>query len=209
MSASTATDASNGTMTNGTGLESAALGAGFWTCSVSVAALCTSDGFRAVAQVIVVAQVVPRGGAIDQNGGRGAAAPGDKIHPVDDERKTFHRAREDAGRQNLIDEHAAGDGDGCAGEFAGIGLAGGDHRHGVRRGRRGRRGVKAGGVDGTASRAGAALAGDAALHGPGNIGIGRAGDGSEELLRGRRAAGCRDEQIVRGNRDGYWDRRCR
>lgn len=60
-SASAATDESNGMMTNGTGFESAPFGPGFCTCTVSVAADCTSDGFRAVAHAEVVGQVVPRG----------------------------------------------------------------------------------------------------------------------------------------------------
>lgn len=61
VSESTPTEASNGMMTNGTGFESAPFGPGFWICTVTVAADCTSDGFSAVAQACAVEQVVPRG----------------------------------------------------------------------------------------------------------------------------------------------------
>jgi hypothetical protein len=54
------TEISNGTITNGTGFESAPFGPGFCTWMVSVPADCTSAGFSPVAQLVVAAQVVPR-----------------------------------------------------------------------------------------------------------------------------------------------------
>ncbi len=60
-SASAATDESNGMITNGTGFESVPLGPGFCTCTVRVAAVCTSEGFSAVAHAELVGQLVPRG----------------------------------------------------------------------------------------------------------------------------------------------------
>src|SRR5579872_5079489 len=55
------TETSNGTMTNGTGFENTGGLPGFSTCTVSVAADWTSEGFIAVTHSVAVEQVVVRG----------------------------------------------------------------------------------------------------------------------------------------------------
>lgn len=54
------TETSNGTITNGTGFESAVGTPGFCTSMLSVPAVCTSDGFKDVAQIVADAHVVLR-----------------------------------------------------------------------------------------------------------------------------------------------------
>jgi len=57
----TSSDTSNGTITKGTGFDSAPGAPGFWTSTVRLAAVSTSAGFNAVVQLVAMVQVVLRG----------------------------------------------------------------------------------------------------------------------------------------------------
>jgi len=63
-SATVPTETSKGTTTNGTRFDSAAGLPGSWICTVSVPAAATSDGFRTVVHVDVVAHVVVRAASL-------------------------------------------------------------------------------------------------------------------------------------------------
>jgi len=81
------TETSNGTITNGTGFDSAGEPPGFCTCTVSVPAAATSDGLSTVVQADAVEQVVARATPLIRITDAEPLPPGTKLVPCTDSGK--------------------------------------------------------------------------------------------------------------------------
>ncbi len=87
LSAMTSSEASNGTTTNGTGLERGAGAPGLEICRVKVAAVCRSAGVSAIAQMVAVEHVVGRATPLRRIVEPVPALPGTKFNPCIDRGK--------------------------------------------------------------------------------------------------------------------------
>ena len=81
LSAMTSSEASNGTTTNGTGLDRSAGAPGLEICRVKVAAVCRSAGVRAIAQMVAVEHAVGRAAPLRRIVEPVPALPGTKFKP--------------------------------------------------------------------------------------------------------------------------------
>ena len=77
-------ETSNGTTTNGTGLERRAGAPGLEICRVNVAAVCRSEGVSTIVQVVAVEHVVGRATPLRRIAEPVPALPGTKFNPCTD-----------------------------------------------------------------------------------------------------------------------------